>query len=189
MKRYLCLPRIRVERGPYAVSAVQPEQIEAIRQWRNAQMDLLRQAAPITPDQQARYFARHIWPGMEQERPRTVLVSYFLEDRHIGYGGLVHMAWEHLRAEVSFLLDPVRAGDPAGYRDDFLHFLALIKELAFDDLRLHRLFTETYAVRGHHISVLAESGFRSEGVMREHAFIGGKPVDSIIHGCLKTDAG
>ena len=173
----------------YAIEAVQPEHIEAIRQWRNAQLDILRQTSPLTAEQQERYFASDVWPDMEQAHPANVLVSYFLEDRLIGYGGIVHIAWEHGRAEVSFLLDPALASDESAYRGHFSNYLALVKEMAFIDLRLRRLFTETYAIRDCHMAMLEQSGFRREGVMREHVLAGGRPVDSIIHGCLNTDAG
>jgi hypothetical protein len=187
MKRYLCMPRSRLERGVYAIEAVQPDQIEAIRCWRNAQIDVLRQTAPISPEQQIAYYAREIWPALEQPQPSNVLVSYFGHGSHIGYGGLVHIAWPHFRAEVSFLLDPAHAVEQDGADIDFINFLALMKELAFGDLKLHRLSTETYAIRPRHIAVLAACGFRQEGVLREQVYIHGKPVDSFIHGCLRTD--
>jgi hypothetical protein len=187
MKRYLCMPRSRLERGGYAIEAVQTNQIEAIRCWRNAQIDVLRQTAPISPEQQIAYYAREIWPAMEQPQPSNVLVSYFWDGNHIGYGGLVHIAWPHLRAEVSFLLDPVRAADLEEADIDFFNFLGLMKEMAFGDLRLHRLCAETYGIRPRHIAVLGACGFRQEGVLREHVYIHGKPVDSFIHGCLRTD--
>lgn len=189
MKRYQCLPHSRLEHGIYAIEAVQPEHIEAIRQWRNAQLDILRQAAPLTREQQDLYFASHIWPDMQQAQPAEVLVGYFCQESLIGYGGLVHIAWEHGRAEVSFLVDPALAADETGYRAHFSNFLALVKKLAFIDLRLRRLYTETYAIRACHIAALEQSGFRREGVMREHVWIGERPMDSIIHGCLETDAG
>jgi RimJ/RimL family protein N-acetyltransferase len=188
MKRYVCLPRDRIERGPYAVAAVQPDHIEAIREWRNAQIDALRQTAPLTVEQQERYYATHIWPDMERPCPANVLVSYFLESRPIGYGGLVHISWENRRAELSFLLSPERALDLESADVDFANFLAFMKELAFDDLRFHRLCTETFAFRARHLAVLLECGFCMEGVMRDHVIVGGKPMDSIIHGCLSTDA-
>ncbi|MBV9508234.1 MAG: GNAT family N-acetyltransferase [Acidobacteriia bacterium] len=187
MKRYACMPRRRLERGPYAIIAVQPEHIEPIRQWRNAQIDVLRQSAPLTRAQQEHYYASQIWPAMQQPQPANLLVSYFLEDRLIGYGGLVHIAWEHRRAEVSFLLDLSRACDLDRADADFAEFLALMQELAFADLRFHRLSTETYAMRERHIAVLGAAGFRLEGVMRDHVFIQGRPMDSLIHGCLKSD--
>lgn len=188
MKRYICLPSARLESGLYAITAVQPEHIESIRRWRNAQTDILRQTGTITAEQQQRYYATHVWPGMEHAHPDNILLSYFLENNLIGYGGLVHIAWQHLRAEVSFLLEPSRAGDPVHYGRDFSSFLGLMQQVAFADLGFRRLFTETYAGRNHHISLLEQIGFRPEGVLREHVLQGDKPVDSLVHGCLRNDA-
>ena len=61
----------------------------------------------------------------------------------------------------------------------------LLKELAFQDIGFDRIFTETYALRTHHISVLESIGFDREGVLRNHIKIDGRSVDSIIHGCIK----
>jgi len=47
------------------------------------------------------------------------------------------------------------------------------------------VFTETYALRKHHINVLEDAGFELEGVMRDHVRIGGKFVDSLIHSLIK----
>jgi RimJ/RimL family protein N-acetyltransferase len=163
------------------IRPVQQDDIEAIRRWRNAQLDVLRQSQPITRRQQERYYATHVWPSARTSQPRQILVSYFEGDRHIGYGGLVHIAWEHKRAEISFLLDPSQAGN---YRAYFSTFLRLIRRFAFEHLGIQRLFTETYAMRAEHMAVLEEAGFQREGVLRRHVLIGGKPVDSIIHGCL-----
>lgn len=182
---YACLVHPRRDRGPYWVETVQPGDIEAIRQWRNAQLDVLRQPAPITPAEQEAYFAARIWPSLQKARPAEILLSFHEGDRRIGYGGLVHIAWEHARAEISFLLDP---GEPsAAYAGRFTAFLALMKTIAFNDLGLTRLFTETYALRTDHIAVLEAAGFRREGMLRDHVQIGGRAVDSLIHGCLKSD--
>jgi RimJ/RimL family protein N-acetyltransferase len=166
------------------IRPIHAEDMEAIRQWRNAQLDVLRQSQPITREEQERYFTTHVRKSMASAHPPQILVSCFEGDRHIGYGGLVHIAWEHKRAEVSFLLDPGRTADPALYRRDFSTFLRLIRELAFRKHGLARLFTETYAMRTAHIAILEESGFVREGVLRHHVWIGGRPVDSIIHGFL-----
>jgi len=166
------------------IRPIHPDHIEAIRQWRNQQLDVLRQSRPITREEQERYFATHVWPVTADPQPPQVLVSYFDGELHIGYGGLVHIAWEHKRAEVSFLLDPARGGR---YRPDFATFLRLIRQLAFRQLGLRRIFTETYAIRTEHIAILEESGFEREGIMRDHVIIGGKPVHSIIHGCLDAE--
>jgi RimJ/RimL family protein N-acetyltransferase len=164
--------------------AVQPEHIEAIRLFRNAQMDVLRQSALISPEEQVAYYAASIWPEMGRPQPKNILFTYLERDELVGYGGLVHVAWEHRRAEVSFLLEPRLAGAEKTYARYFSAFLRLIQSVAFEDLKLHRLFTETYATRTDHISVLESSGFALEGRMRDHVRIQDEPVDSLIHGCL-----
>lgn len=182
---YACLPENCFRSGDYEIIAVQPEHIELIRQWRNSQLNVLRQIRPISAQQQEKYFAENIWPSMLKSMPTTILMSYLYKEEPIGYGGLVHIAWEDLRAEVSFLLAPERATAPEIYAEDFSCFLGLLKHLAFDGLGFNRLFTETYDIRQLHIGILESSGFVREGVMRQHVRINGRFVDSIIHGCLK----
>lgn len=187
LKSYACFSKQEVCDGEYAIAPVQPEHIESIRQWRNDQLDVLRQDRSITRQQQIDYYANYIWPSMAQMMPANIVMSYFYQGTLIGYGGLVHIAWHDLRAEVSFLLDTERAANKATYSADFRRFLGLIKQLAFDGLGFNRLFTETYNIRRLHIDTLESSGFKREGVMREHVRIDGCFVDSIIHGCLKND--
>lgn len=150
-------------------------------------MDVLRQMSLITEVQQDHYYSECIWPQMELDEPNTILFGFFYKNRHIGYGGLVHISWHHRRAEISFLLDSSRMEDQKLYAADFTSFLTMLKEAAFDDLGLDRFFTETYATRKHHISVLEASGLRREGVMRRHVIIDGQPTDSLIHGYLRVD--
>jgi RimJ/RimL family protein N-acetyltransferase len=181
---YACMPRPRIASGRMSIRAVQPGHVESIRRWRNAQMDVLRQSEAIGEERQRAYYAAHVWPAMAETRPANVLLIYEEDGEPVGYGGLVHIAWEHLRAEISFLLDPALTGDGAAYRRYFSAFLGLIAELGFRDLGLNRLFVETYAMRTAHIAILEEAGFAREGVMREHVMIDGRPCDSLIHARL-----
>lgn len=185
MKReYRCLPRQSWMQGDYSLSPVQDEHIESIRQWRNAQMDVLRQQEVITSEAQVAYYERHIWPDMEVPEPANILFSFFREQKLIGYGGLVHIAWTHRRAELSFLLEPACAGNIEGYQADFGAFIGLMKEVAFAGLDLHRLWTETYDLRPLHIAVLEANGLQLEGIMRDHVMIDNQPVNALIHGIL-----
>lgn len=183
---YVCLPQAIMTDGCFSVRSVRPSDIEDIRVWRNAQRDALRQKGAITSKQQVAYFAENVWPEMQNRQPANILLSYFRRGELIGYGGLVHIAWEHLRSELSFLLDPSVAADPQQYQISFRTFLAMMQVLAFRDLGFMRLFTETYATRTLHISVLESAGFEQEGVLREHVRINGRPVNSILHGCLSS---
>lgn len=184
---YRCLPFNEMADDTCSLRAVQPKDIEAIRQWRNAQMDVLRQAEPISVEAQRAYFARAVWPAMEEAEPANLLLAFSEGEQLIGYGGLVHVSWPHRRAEVSFLLRPDLAANEGSYCSLFGAYLGLIKRLAFEGLGMNRLWTETYAFRDAHIATLEAAGFRPEGRMREHVVIDGRSTDSLIHGCLKDD--
>ena len=57
---YKCLPRVIDKRGNYMIEAVQPEHIGKIRNWRNEQMDVLRQSIHITKEEQKYYYESKI---------------------------------------------------------------------------------------------------------------------------------
>src|SRR5690606_14638788 len=80
-----CMPRRELRHGAFAIRAVGPEHIEAIRQWRNAQIDVLRQSAPISPSQQEAYYATHVWPVMALDEPQNILLIFLEGERAIGY--------------------------------------------------------------------------------------------------------
>jgi RimJ/RimL family protein N-acetyltransferase len=186
VKRYACVPVASLERGRFTIMAVQPEHIEAIRQWRNAQLDVLRQPEPISPEQQVDYYEHNIWPTMDAERPANILVSLLEDGVHVAYGGLVHIDWDGNRAEVSFLADPAHTQDPTTYRHYHSNFLELVKELAFDHLGFDALTTETYAHRPAHIANLEVAGFRREQTIANAVVIDGVPTDSIMHRCPRS---
>lgn len=173
--------------GSVVVRAVEPEHIEPIRCWRNAQIDVLRQTRAITHEEQIAYFERVVWPDKQSDHPSNILLGLFEKDRIIGYGGLVHIAWDYARAEVSFLLATEIAQDDEAVSTLFATWLRQMQRLAFDDLGLSRLTTETYAMRALHIRVLEETGFQREGLLREHVRVGGGPMDAVVHGCLASD--
>jgi len=185
--RYRCMPRQCLSDGEVMIMPIQPTHIELVRQWRNAQMDVLRQSSYITEEQQVKYYEDFIWPDMKNEHPKNILLAIIKSDVLIGYGGLVHIAWEHKRAELSFLLDTNYTKDHSAYSNIFYDFLVLMKTLAFKDLGLERIFTETYAVRKEHIAIIEQTGFICEGELKEHVIVNGERLDVLIHGCLVRD--
>ncbi|WP_035567147.1 GNAT family N-acetyltransferase [Hymenobacter sp. IS2118] len=188
MTTYKCLLQREFTWENYRLIPIRYDDREAIRAWRNAQLDVLRQAAPLTAAQQEAYFQRVVLPLFDQEQPGQLLFSLLHDDELVAYGGLVHISWPDGRAEVSFLADPVRAAEPATYRQDFRAHLRLLGQVAFEALQFNRLFTETYDIRPAHVAILEAAGFRLEGRLREHVQL--KPgtfADSLMHGQLAAD--
>ncbi len=169
--------------GRYAARAIARADMEPIRGWRNAQLQVLRQSSPISAAEQVRYFERAVLPTFDDPQPRQLLVTLLLDGEPVGYGGLTNIDWEARRAELSFLVEPARATDPERYEGDLRAFLALVVDgLAFADLGLHRVFTETYDIRPLHLAILEAFGFVLEGRLRDHVRIGDDYVDSLVHG-------
>lgn len=171
----------------YQIIPIRPEDIEAIRQWRNEQIEVLRQKKSITEEEQKAYFDTIIWPSFKQKEPRQILFSILYMKRLIGYGGLTTIDWEAKKAEISFLVNPERVKDDDLYQRDYLHFLRLLSQVAFDDLQFHRLFAETYDFRKKHIEILEAYGFKKEGTLRDHTYKKGRWHHSIMHGLLVGD--
>lgn len=185
---YKCLKRNQLDsRLGYQFVPVRQEDLELIRLWRNDQMDVLRQKVIISPQEQKSYFQTIIFPNFSHHQPKQILFSYLYEKACIGYGGLTHLDWEASHAEVSFLMKTERTRDASLYEQDFTQFLALLYRVAFEDLNLHRLFTETFAFRKAHIAILEKCGFQLEGVLRDHIFKQGTWHHSLIHGLLKGE--
>jgi RimJ/RimL family protein N-acetyltransferase len=180
---YKCLKSSTYQSEDFRLEPIQSNNIESIRIWRNSQMDVLRQNKIITTNSQVDYFNHKVWPEMDRSNPDNILFSFFHQNTLVGYGGLVHISWQDLRSEISFLLNPIYLKEDI-YKIYFSKYLTLIKMVAFEDLEFNRLFTETYNIRDLHISILESNGFVKEGVLREHLIINGMKIDSIFHGIL-----
>jgi carbamoyl-phosphate synthase large subunit len=168
----------------YSLQAICQNDMEAIRQWRNSQIDVLRQNHPLSRADQERYFVEVVEPTLSQPTPPMILCSLYLSGKQIGYGGLTHIDWTARRGELSFLIDPTRAVDPKTYRSDFLNFLELLTHVTFGPLHFHRLWAETFSFRTSTIQLLREFGFQYEGTLVEHVYKQGRWCDSVMLGLL-----
>ncbi|WP_286885368.1 GNAT family N-acetyltransferase [Aneurinibacillus sp. UBA3580] len=184
MYKHLSQDRYQEKNG-YSVCSIREQDMLLIKEWRNAQMDVLRQNRLLTDKDQMRYYRSVVQPSFTQDEPKIMLFSFFNSEEFIGYGGLTNIDWISGRAEISFLLNPVRTIYEDAYEADFLAFLSLMRVVAFKELGFNRLFTETFDIRPYHISILEKFGFRLEGRMKQHVYIHGQFVDSLLHGYLK----
>jgi RimJ/RimL family protein N-acetyltransferase len=181
---YKCLPQKTYKSEEYVYEAVQHEDIESIRQWRNEQMDVLRQTHAIGREEQIEYFKNNVWPEMGKDQPDKILLSIKSNGKLIGYGGLVNISWTNLRGELSFLIDSNRINNRNIYHKDMEYFIIMIKDLSFKTLSLNRLFTETFSFRKDQISILEDFGMDIEGVLKSSYKINGKYCDSVIQSVI-----
>ena len=168
--------------GDYSLRPIRWEDRTNILQWRNEQLDVLRQIGPLSPDQQDTYFQEIVLPQFAQEFPEQLMFAFLHGSELIGYGALVHIHWGDHRAEISFLTSPERH-DHDTFESDWNHYLSLLKPVAAR-LGLHKLTTETYEIRRNLIPILEANGMVKEGLLKEHHFVNGEFIDSLVHGVI-----
>lgn len=152
---------------------------DAIRQWRNEQIDVLRQQNPLSAAEQDNYFSNIVLPQLTQEQPEQILFAFLEDSQFVGYGGFVHIVWSDRRAEMSFLTDVYRSEQHI-FSQDWSEYLNLLIQLA-RRIGFHSLTTETYSIRPQLIEFLENFGFTQEGILRDHHCVNGEPVDSLAH--------
>ena len=164
---YKCLPKRIYQNGEYTLQAIQPEHVEKIRIWRNAQIDVLRQKEQILPNDQIEYFKNNVWPEMENKKPKNILLAYTMNRKLIGYGGLVHISWSNYSAESSFILDNKIDHHSEKYNLYIKNFFLMLKILAFNELKFLKITSETFNNRKRHIQLLEEIGFKKLPISSE----------------------
>ena len=179
---YAYLPDLTCQQGHYRIRPIHWDDRTAIRTWRNEQIAILRQASPLSEEDQDRYFEHIVRPQFSELHPPQLLWAFLEDDQLVGYGGLVHFEWSDLRAEVSFLTETARV--PGLLSRDWETFLSLLIPVARQHLTLHKLTTETYSSRPDLIPVLESVGFVQEGTLRQHHRVKENWVDSLAHGLL-----
>lgn len=153
-----------------------------IMKWRNEQIYHLRQNVVLTVEMQDNYFDNVVAKLFDLERPAQVLFSYLHNNTCIGYGGLVHINWIDKNAELSFIMSTEL--EKTEFNKHWSIYIKLIKEVAFVDLGLHKVYTYAFDLRPHLYKVLEDNGFVREAILNEHCLCNNKYKDVVIHSII-----
>lgn len=206
MANYKCLKQQEYTLRDYSIVPLRYEDRFSVMKWRNEQIYHLRQARPLTEDDQQRYFDNVVAKLFDNPKPDQILFSY-LENRRssersenvdfshshcrvateedvvngvcIGYGGLVHINWIDLNAEISFIMDTQL--EKEHFAEHWSNYLTMLKELSFSDLNLHKIYTYAFDLRPHLYTMLEANGFVREATLKDHCLFEGKYKDVVIH--------
>ena len=182
MAHYRCLNKQVYTLGDYSLVPLRNEDRFSIMKWRNEQIYHLRQARPLTEEDQQRYFDNVVAKLFDQPKPDQILFSYLEKGVCVGYGGLVHINWIDHNAEISFIMDTRL--EKEHFAEHWSNCLTMLKELAFNDLELHKIYTYAFDLRPHLYTMLEANGFRREATLKEHCFFDGQYKDVVIHSLL-----
>lgn len=176
---YKSLHKNSFSKDEFSIVPIRFEDRLNIMQWRNEQMYHLRQAQKLAKDQQDHYFKNVVSKLFHEEKPNQILFSYLKKDEIIGYGGLVHINWIDKNAEVSFIMKTEL--EQKEFDKHWGRYISLIEKVAFQELKLYKVFTYAFDLRSHLYKPLEESGFIKEAVLKKHCYFNGKFKDIVIH--------
>ena len=168
--------------GNYSIVPIRYEDRFDIMKWRNEQIYHLRQNELLTVEKQNKYFDTVVSKLFDADKPDQILFSYLENDDCIGYGGLVHINWTDNNSEISFIMNTEL--EKKYFDTHWTIFLTLLKETAFQDLRLHKIYTYAFDLRPHLYPIFEKNGFRKEAVLKDHYLCNGEYKDVVMHSIL-----
>lgn len=180
--KYNCLSVQKHEYQGFSIVPIREEDRYQIMQWRNEQLYHLRQSKPLTKNDQDDYFKNVVAQLFVENNPKQILFSYLHNGICFGYGGLVHINWIDKNAEISFLMNTELESSSFGIH--WSNFLKMIEIVAFDDLKLHKLFAYAFDLRPHLYPVLEKNNYYLEATLKEHCFFNDKFINVIIYSKL-----
>ena len=178
-KKYKCLRQQEKHLDTFALVPIRYEDRFLIMKWRNEQIYHLRQTRPLTEEDQQRYFDNVVAKLYDNPKPDQILFSYLENDTCIGYGGLVHINWIDNNAEISFIMDTQL--EKEYFAEHWNNYLTMLKEVAFKDLGLHKIYTYAFDLRPHLYTMLEANGFVREATLKDHCYFEGQYKDVVIH--------
>ena len=179
MPKYICLQQQEQHLRDYSIVPLRYEDRFSIMKWRNEQIYHLRQARPLTEDDQQRYFDNVVSKLYDNPKPDQILFSYLEKGVCMGYGGLVHINWIDRNGEISFIMDTKLEAEH--FAEHWSNYLTMLKSVAFDDLGLHKIYTYAFDLRPHLYTMLEANGYKREATLKEHCLFNGEYIDVVLH--------
>lgn len=183
MNSYKVLNKQNFTNGNYSIVPIRSEDRLDIMKWRNEQIYHLRQNKPLTEEDQNRYFETVVSELFDQENPTQILFSYLEGDQCIGYGGLVHINWNDKNAEISFIMNTEL--EKNDFEKNWSTYLRLIENVAFSELKLHKLYVYAFDLRSHLYQALLKNDYFLDARLKDHCFFNGEAKDVVIYSKLK----
>jgi len=164
--------------------AVERDDLALMRDWRN-QPDLrrhFREFRELNLVNQEQWFTRI----SASPNDFMFVIERTSDGAPIGVAGLVYVHWILRSADLSLYIgaDDIYIDGPGGFAEDAARTLI---RYAFDNLNLHKVWTELYSFDAKKIELYTRLGFHRDGVLRDNAFEDGRYHDSYIYSRLRTD--
>lgn len=165
--------------------AIAKEDLPILMSWRNQPSfrKYFREYRELNSVQQESWFENHVINDRNTEMFSIVELS---TGDIIGACGLCYIDWINRNADFSIYI-----GKDNVYIDDIYAIEAskLMMKYAFEELNLHRLWSEIYSFDEKKKKMFAKLGFALEGEHRQTHWTNGKWCNSLFFGILNMDDG
>ena len=185
MITYNCLDSQIYFYKEYSIVPLRYEDRFKIMNWRNEQIDHLRQKTLLTTFDQNKYFDQIISPIFNLENPNQILFSFLKDNECIGYGGLVHIDWKKKNAEISFIINTSLQNKL--FKISWLSFLKMVQQVAFNELNFKKIYTYAFDLRKNLYLILEECDFIFESRIKQNYLFKGTYIDSVIYSKTNND--
>lgn len=179
MRAFKCLNQQVFQFGEYKLVPIRHRDRYDIMRWRNEQIYHLRQRELLTRDKQDNYFNNTIASLFLEEKPEQILFSFLHGVDLVGYGGLVHINYDDRNAEISFVIKTDL--QELFFEKFWIEYLNLIKQPAFKELNLRKIYTYAFDVRERLYPALENAGFSIDARLYEHCYVGDEYRDVLVH--------
>ena len=141
-------------RDDMTLNPIEHKEIFDIMDWRNSQIEFLRQDKLLTKKDQIDYFNNNIRIQCKSDLPSQIIFSVKEADEFIAYGGLTYIDWNEGVAEISYLSKPFFYVSNTIYCSRLNTFIKILSNLAFENLNLVKIYSITYPNRTYQIKCL-----------------------------------
>jgi len=121
--------------------AVEREDLRVMRDWRNLSefRKNFREYRELNMEMQIKWFEKFV---IEDNNTQMFIIERLKDSKSIGVCGLVYINWVIKSTDISFYIGEKKAYiDSLGYADEAFN---LLMKYAFDQLNMHKLWTELY---------------------------------------------
>lgn len=120
----------------------------------------------------------------KQENPDEVFWAIIVkkDDTHIGNVKLGPIDWIHRLGDIGILIGDKNCWGK-GYASEVID---IIVQYGFKTLNLHKLTAGNYSTNRGATKIFEKSGFKIEGILKQHCFCNGEYVDVVLLGLLNN---
>lgn len=163
--------------------AIEREDLPILKEWRNKPefRRFFREYRELNDENQVQWFERLV---MKDKRTIMFSIVELETNRLLGACGLCYIDWINRNADFSIYI-----GDQNVYIDDnyALDAANLMIKYGFEELGLHRLWSEIYDFDKAKKNMFEKLGFTLDGVHRETHWSEGQWNNSLFFGLLRVD--